>query len=94
MHVEEVAGALVQLLESRTQGAVNIGSGQGTSVREFISQAAAIAGYSEHAHLGARQSRQDEPPSIVADIARLREEVGFQARYSLEQGLEEALSHG
>jgi nucleoside-diphosphate-sugar epimerase len=91
LHVEDVAGALVQLLESDVQGAVNIGSGQGIKVREFISRAAALAAYSDRIRLGARPIRQGDPASLVADIARLRDEVGFCQKYSLDEGLTQAL---
>jgi nucleoside-diphosphate-sugar epimerase len=91
MHVRDVAGALVKLLESDVQGAVNIGSGQGIEVRDFISRAAAIAGMREQIRLGAYPVRSGDPASLVADIARLRDEVGFRATYSLEEGLSQAL---
>jgi nucleoside-diphosphate-sugar epimerase len=37
--------------------------------------------------LGARASAVEEPPLVVADVARLRDEVGWVPRYSLDQGV-------
>ncbi len=94
MHVGDVAGALVALLESAFEGAVNIGSGQGTSVRDFVLRASAIGRYSDNVRLGARTARSGEPASLVADVRRLASEIGYQPKYTLEEGLKEALSPG
>jgi nucleoside-diphosphate-sugar epimerase len=91
VHVEDVAGALVALLESTFEGPVNIGSGVGTSVRTFIEEAAAAADYAGHIRLGARAIRPGEPASLIADTMRLTEIVGFRPRFSLSTGLAEAL---
>ena len=94
IHVEDVAAALVALMESDASGAVNIGSGSGCSVRGLVEQAAVIAGYTDRVRFGALPPRPGEPASIVADTRRLISEVGFTPRYTLATGLAEALRHG
>lgn len=94
IHVDDVAGALIALLDSDVEGAVNIGSGIGTRVRDFITEAATIAGYADHVRLGARPMRPGDPISLVANTTRLNDLVGFKPRYTLSTGLAEALSNG
>jgi nucleoside-diphosphate-sugar epimerase len=88
MHVQDVAGAFASLLLSDVEGVVNVGSGEAVTVREVIEQIAAAAGRPDLVRAGALPQREGEPPEIVADAARLRDEVGFAPRHSLAEGLE------
>lgn len=78
IYVEEAAAALLALLDSMVEGPVNIGSGKGVTLREVAHQ------------IGARCElvASSEPPLVVADATRLREEVGFTPRVSMLQGLD------
>jgi nucleoside-diphosphate-sugar epimerase len=87
MHVEDVAAALAALLESSVVGAVNVASGEPVSVSEVLAAAAAAVGRPELIRRGALPDRPGEPARLVADIARLREEVGFRPRWSLADGI-------
>jgi nucleoside-diphosphate-sugar epimerase len=91
LHVEDVAGALLALLESSVCGPVNIASGQATAVAEIVDQLAGAIGRPELVLRGAIPDRREEPPLLLADISRLREEVGFQARWTLADGLADAI---
>jgi nucleoside-diphosphate-sugar epimerase len=87
MHVEDVAAAVVALLDSSVVGAVNIGSGIGVTVAEVVDRIAQSIGRPELVDRGALADRPDEPPLLIADIARLRDEVGFRPRWALADGL-------
>jgi nucleoside-diphosphate-sugar epimerase len=87
MHVEDVAGALVALLDSPVVGAVNIASGVRVAVGEVIDRIAQLIGRPELVDRGALADRPDEPPLLLADVSRLRDEVGFQPRWELPEGL-------
>jgi nucleoside-diphosphate-sugar epimerase len=87
MHVEDVAGAIAALLQSSVVGAVNVASGVAVAVSEVIARAATATGRPELVHRGALPDRAGEPPSLVADVRRLREEVGYRPRWSLADGL-------
>jgi nucleoside-diphosphate-sugar epimerase len=93
IHVADVGAALVRLIESGVAGPVNIGSGVGTSVQAFVEEAATIAGYAHRIKLGARPMRADDPASLVADVTRLTDLIGFRPRHTLSSGLAEALGH-
>jgi nucleoside-diphosphate-sugar epimerase len=87
IHVEDVAGAVVALLESPSVGAVNIASGTGVTVGEVVEQVVQLLGRPELVRRGALPERPGEPRLLVADVARLREEVGFRPRWELADGI-------
>lgn len=87
----DVAGALVHLVESPFEGAVNVGSGTPIAVREMVSRIGELLGREDLVDLGAIPANVDEAPSVVADIQRLRTVVGWTPSYSLEEGLLETI---
>lgn len=87
LHVGDVAGAFAALAGSAVTGAVNIGSGEGRALRDVIAQVGAAAGRPELLDVGALPPRPGDPDELVADIARLRDEVGFAPRIGLEEGI-------
>lgn len=91
LHVDDVAGALVAVALSDMTGAVNVGSGTGIPVAELVRQIGDAAGRPELLRIGALPSRAGEPPAIVADTARLRDEVGFRPRFTLCEGVRSAV---
>ncbi len=87
MHVEDVAGALVALLDSPVVGDVNIGSGVGVTVGEVVDRIVQLVGRPELIRRGSLPMQPGEPRRLVADIARLRDEVGYRPRIALADGL-------
>ena len=87
LHVEDVAEAFVALLESAASGPVNIASGKPVALREVISAIAETLDRPDLIQLGALPDRENDPPVLIADVRRLRDEVGWQPRYDLEQGI-------
>jgi nucleoside-diphosphate-sugar epimerase len=91
LHVSDVANAFVTLLDSEVQRAVNIASGNAAAVKDVVMEIARIIGKPELVRLGAKPIGTNEPPRIVADIARLSNEVGWTPRYTLEEGLKQTI---
>lgn len=87
LHSQDVASAFVHLLESAVEGPVNIASGTPVLVRDVATAVGTIIGRPELVRLGAKEAPPDEPPVIVADVRRLRDEVGWEPRLTLESGL-------
>lgn len=87
MYVDDVAHAFAALLDSDTTGAVNIGSGRGVSLREVVESIGRILNRSELLDIGALPARAEEPAQIVADVNRLRKEVGFSSDPDLTNSL-------
>jgi nucleoside-diphosphate-sugar epimerase len=92
LHVTDVADAFVTLLDSEVTGIVNIGSGKPISIKELVMQIAQFLGKEEDIQLGTFPAREDEPPFIVADTTRLRKEVRWCQKYSLEEGIMDTIS--
>ncbi len=88
LHVEDVASALVALLESPVRGVVNVASGDAHRVREVIEGIASRLGRPDLIRLGARHT--DEPLVLTAATRRLREEVGWRPRLSFDAALDTA----
>jgi nucleoside-diphosphate-sugar epimerase len=87
LHVEDAAGAFAALADAETTGAVNIGSGDPVTVRDVFDTLAELAGRPELLRPGALPDRKGDPLRLVADVSRLRGEVGFAPRIALRDGL-------
>lgn len=91
LHVQDVADAFVAILRSAVQGTVNVGSGEPVALRRLIEVCAEFIGRPELVRLGAMAPRPGDPPLLLSNVRRLREEVGWQARFSLEEGLRDTI---
>jgi nucleoside-diphosphate-sugar epimerase len=87
MHVQDVADALVALLDSEVTGSVNVSSGRETTVGEIVSTIGRLLGRPELIQLGAIPTRADDLALVVGENRRLVSEVGWTQRYDLEPGL-------
>ena len=87
-HVSDVAEAFIALLDSDICGAVNIGSGKGIVLKDLLYTIAGLLGKRELLELGAKQTPENEPHRIVADISRLSKGTNWHPQISLEAGLQ------
>ncbi|MES2937400.1 MAG: UDP-glucose 4-epimerase GalE [Pseudomonadota bacterium] len=82
VHVSDLAEAHVLALRALQEGcastAFNLGNGSGFSVREVVDTARAVTGRPIAMRVGA--PRPGDPPSLVADAARARAQLGWQPR--------------
>ncbi len=91
LHVQDVAGGFVALLDSRVDGAVNIASGIPTSVRNVVSRIANQIGLKQLVQFGAIPTAEAEAPLVYADVARLKNEVEFSPQFDLESGIAQTI---
>jgi nucleoside-diphosphate-sugar epimerase len=92
MHVADVAAAFAALVNSDVTGAVNVGSGKPVTVGTVVDEVARATGRPDLVRRGALPKREGEPAKLVADVRRLREEVGFTPRFDLESGIKNSVS--
>jgi nucleoside-diphosphate-sugar epimerase len=92
MHVDDVAGAFAALVDSAVGGPVNVASGEGVAVRRIAELLAQAAGRPDLLDVGAAASRPGDPPEIVGDAGRLRDDVGFIPAIDLRDGLERTVN--
>lgn len=84
----DIGAALAAILDADVTGPVNLGSGEGTTLRQIVETIGEITGRSDLLRFGAVVPPPDDPELIVADTARLRTEVPWTPQYSLRDGLE------
>jgi dTDP-6-deoxy-L-talose 4-dehydrogenase (NAD+) len=85
IYVDDVAKALLIIIERGFAGTINIGTGKGITVEAMARKVAALLGRPELIHLPpSRQS--DSLHFVVADPARLRS-LGWEPAVSLDTGL-------
>lgn len=87
LYVEDVAAAICAVTVSDCQGAINIGCGEAVSVRTIVEMIGKTLDRSDRIAFGAIPVDPDDPPLLVADIHRLREEVGWRPSLPLEEAL-------
>lgn len=92
LHTADIAAGLTALLGSGAEGAVNIGSGTGTQVKDLINGVAHQMGRPDLVRLGARPRPATDPDRLIADVTRLTEEVGFAPAYTIETGIAAVLN--
>jgi UDP-glucose-4-epimerase GalE len=89
VHVQDLARAHVQALAALEQGepfrVFNLGSENGSSVRDVVKAVEAAAGRPVPHVLGPR--RPGDPPRLVASAARARRELGFAPRFGELQAI-------
>ncbi len=91
LHADDVARALLQLLDSELEGPVNVGSGIPVRVRDLVEKIADKLGGRHLSHFGARQGSGDEAPLVAADVGRLERELGWSPEWDLENGLDQTI---
>jgi len=91
LHVADVGAAFASLLDSEIQGPVNIGSDERIAVADLIERIARQIGRPDLIRLGARSAPAEEPPLLVPDIHRLRDEVKWQPRFTLSKGVTDTI---
>lgn len=92
IHVGEAASATRAIVESAIDGAVNVGSGELTSVRAMVEAAAAAFGGPGQPRFGALPDRAGEPPVLELALDRLHREVGWRPGGSVRDGIARMVS--
>ena len=87
--MDDCGSALAALVGGRVVGSVNIGTGRGSSIAEVAGTVARI--------LGREELLRVDPPgelasTVIASVSRLRDELGFVARFDLESGLRQTVN--
>jgi nucleoside-diphosphate-sugar epimerase len=91
VHVQDVAAAFAAMLDGTVSGPVNIGTGTATSIGQVVTTLGTLLSRPDLIQLNAVEARPDEPAWLVADIRRLRNEVGMTPSIALSDGLRETV---
>jgi nucleoside-diphosphate-sugar epimerase len=90
VHVRDVAAALVTLLRGERDGPVDIGTGQGSTIRHVAEEIARQLNRPELVRFDGAPPEASEPASLIADARALRA-LGWLPR-TLETGLAETIA--
>src|SRR5690606_16912222 len=93
IHVEDLADAHVAALDAldslpAPHRVFNVGTGAGVSVRDMVERMLRIAGSDLEPRVEPR--RAGDPAVVVADVTRIRDELGWRARHDVDAILESA----
>jgi nucleoside-diphosphate-sugar epimerase len=91
LHVQDVADGLVAALDSAVTGAVNVSSGQATTLREIVLTIGRQIGRPELIQLGAIPARANDVALVIGENTRLVTEVGWKQHYDLEFGIRQTI---
>ncbi|MCE5214532.1 MAG: GDP-mannose 4,6-dehydratase [Methanobacterium sp.] len=91
IHVQDVVEALILALNVKKDFDVfNIGNGISYSVKEIVDKIIYLYGKSVEVDC-AKEKRKNEVMDTVADITKAREELGWEPRIDINQGLSDVL---
>ncbi|MFJ7058172.1 UDP-glucose 4-epimerase GalE [Streptomyces griseobrunneus] len=96
IHVDDIASAhlaAARALLGRGPGTdltVNIGRGEGVSVREMIALIGEVTGYGPAGEPVSAPRRPGDPDRVVASADRIRDELGWSARHDVRRMVESA----
>ena len=91
LYVEDVADAFVAILNSSARGVINIGSGEPVTIRSLVGEITRQVEMPCEVEFGAIATALTDPPMVCADTRKLREEVGWNPRWSLKDGIAETI---
>lgn len=91
LHVEDAARAVAAIALGEVDGAINVGSGEGVTVRSVVEIVGRSLDGLDRIDFGAIPTRPDETPRVVADVSRLRA-LGWTPRFDLAAGLADTLA--
>lgn len=92
LHAADVGEAFAAVLDGELEGPVNIGSDEKIAIRDLLTRIGGLIGRVDLLRLGARPAAPREPPLLVPEIRRLRDEAGWRPRFTLDQGLSETIA--
>src|SRR3989344_121559 len=85
IYVEDLAAAHVEALNLAGFHIFNVGTGEGTKVKEVVEKIFEIAGYSVPTQdLGRRSG---DVATLYASVEKIEKEIGWKAKVSIEEGL-------
>lgn len=90
LHVFDVASGIVDLFESNVKGAVNISSGTPVKLRDIVEKISGILDFKGKILYGAIPANFEEP-FVVGNNQKLINEVGWEQKISLEDGLRQTI---
>lgn len=91
IYLDDLINGLVKTIDNKKQFSIyNFGSGKELSVHEIIDIAQKIAGTNKEV-ISEKEERQNEIMNVVADISKAKRELGWEPKFSFEDGIKEII---
>jgi GDP-4-dehydro-6-deoxy-D-mannose reductase len=91
LDVRDVADAYLALVETDAEGVVNVCSGGATPLSAVAETLVGLATVPVELARDPSLERENDPPSVVGDPARLRSVTGWEPSFTLERSLQDVL---
>jgi nucleoside-diphosphate-sugar epimerase len=91
VHVDDACEAFVRAADAHPGRVYNVGSGRQTTVEEVVQAARRLLDLHVEPEWGSMPDRRWDTETWVANAQRIRDELGWEARISLEEGLTRTL---
>lgn len=92
VHVDDVCEAFVRAVGAQPGRIYNVGSGRQTTVQEVVGVVRRLLGIRAEPEWGSMPDRRWDTETWVANPRRIRDELGWEARTALEEGLARTLA--
>jgi nucleoside-diphosphate-sugar epimerase len=92
LYVEDAGDAIVALATSNVEGTVNVASGIAAQLGHVALEIGQAMSRLDLVRIAAGGSAGTEPRSLVADVSRLRREVGWIARFSRHEAIQRTIA--
>lgn len=91
IHVNDVCEAIITLIKHGKSGIFNIGTGIEHSVKEVIKITSEVLGEEIQIVQDEKKVRKVDREHLVADISKIRNEVGWKPKIRLKEGIKELI---
>jgi len=91
--VDDVADALVALLDGTATGTYNIGSGRAITLRDVVGCIAEKLDGTSLIRYGARAAPAGDPPYVVADISKIMHATGWRPKVDIDHGIDASITY-
>ena len=85
LYIDDAVEGVLSMVDASVGSFINIGSGQEVSILDLAKKI--IAAYELDINIVLNSSKPDGQPRKVMDVQKARQEIGFESRVSLEDGL-------
>ncbi len=93
LYVEDVALALVSLVESTYVGAVNISSGKTIKLKELILKFAKVFDKEHLIKFGVRERPENSPSHVLGNIDLLKKETNWKKQFDIDEAIKKTINY-
>jgi len=93
LYIEDVVLALIKLIESNYNGAVNVCSGNPIQLKNLVFKIAESMGQNHLVKLGEVETKTNEPQFIVGSNNLLKEITNWQQTTGLDEGIKQTINY-